>query len=81
MNNNKQFVISFVLQELGKDIQTEVSRKYKVSQRVTAEQIERFSADYGFITEIGIAQGLGKERITLKNHLGQVHLMGLEING
>jgi len=80
MDNNKQFVVSFVLQELGKDIQTEASRKFVVGQRVTTEQLENFSADYGLVTEIGTAQGLNKQRITLKNHLGRVHLMGLEIN-
>lgn len=78
IDQNQVYVITYTLKELGKDVVTEASKDFTIGDHVTYKQLEKYSADKGMITELEIAKGLLRKRISLRDYHNRLHLTALE---
>jgi hypothetical protein len=79
INPNKIFVVSYVKQEIGRDIPSKVSKVFKIGQHITIFQLDDYSANEGMITQLENATSINKERIKLLTHKEELMIMGLEL--
>lgn len=82
-DKNKLFMIEYVLQELGRDIFTEASKKFIIVQKVPASELFEFAKSQALIFQLEkstIESGARVlQRIHILDHKNRTHLLALEI--
>lgn len=79
-NPNKEFIVGFVLKELGKDIPTLASKQFKMADKVPASKLDEFAKNVGMIfqqeqTSVG---NMPIVKISILDLKERVHLTALE---
>lgn len=74
---NQKYVISYVLQEIGRDIFSAVSKKFKVGQQVDGTTIQVFSADNALVMTSSLSTVTLTPRVVLSDNKDRCHLIAL----
>lgn len=79
-DKNKEYLVSFILKDIGRDIQTKASKTYKIGDRVTAEELNKFAQDNEMIFELVDAPIVFTtiKKISIKDYKERPHITALE---
>ena len=76
---SKTFLISYILENLQRSIQTLAYQKYKRGEKVAGEDIYAFCRDNAMTLETGISPATNTMKIVIKDTKERVHIEALEI--
>lgn len=79
-NPDKEFVIGYVLQELAKDVETTVSKLYKIGDKVQASELDELAKNMGMVFEWKVVpiSNSNMIKISIIDVKEKIHLTALE---
>lgn len=76
---NKTFLISYILENLHRDIQTLAYQKYKRGDKILGNNLLSFCRENALVLEVGISKATDLMKIKIKDAKERVHIEALEI--